>query len=88
MVETVIRWNLNEVMARHHVRGIDLAEEMGVRAATVSSLRKSTALPRIDAERLDSILKALNKLAKPETVDGKIDVSDLIVWVEENDSLH
>lgn len=84
MAQLVIRWQLNEVMARHHIKGKTLAEYLSDREATISKLRNSRTMPRIDGDRLDSLLKALNHLADPVPTDRKIDVTDLICWVEED----
>lgn len=80
---TVIKWSLNELMARHRIKGKDLAVALDVRPATVTSLRQSTKMPRLDSDRLESILVALNSLADKETVTRRIELSDLIEWVED-----
>ena len=74
----MIRWRLKEVMARYDITNIDLAEELGVRKASVSNWRTSKTLPRLGGERFDEICKALSKLA-----GRKIRFSDLFEEVEE-----
>lgn len=63
MGQTLIKWRLREVMARYHIKAIDLAKEMGVSANAVSNLRKSDTMPRLDGDSLNNLCNALNKLA-------------------------
>ena len=74
----MIRWRLKEVMARYDIKGIDLAKEMGVRDASISNLRNSKTMPRLDGERIDQLCKALSKLA-----ERRISFADLYEEVEE-----
>jgi putative transcriptional regulator len=64
VTQTLIRWNLNEVMARYDIRASDLAQEMGVSNNSVSNLR-TRSMPRLSEETLDKLCRALNKLKKP-----------------------
>ncbi len=79
MAQTLIRWRLNEVMARHDIRAKELAEEMGVSPTTVSNLRKRS-MPRLTEETLNKLCKALNKLSHERT---PITPGDLIEYTPE-----
>ena len=63
MAHTLIRWRLREVMARYKIKAIDLAQAMGLSANSVSNLRKSDTMPRIDGDSLNRLCNCLNKLA-------------------------
>ncbi len=78
MAQTLIRWRLNEVMARHRIKGGDLAEFMGVSDNAISNLRKARTMPRIDGERLNQLCNGLNELAKAP--DRIITPTDLIEY--------
>lgn len=56
----VIRWKLNEVMARKRVRNKDLAEALEITENSVYRLRKVDEMPRLTPERLNGICKALD----------------------------
>lgn len=56
----VIRWKLNEIMARKRVRNKDLAKVLGITENSVYRLRKVDDMPRLTPERLNGICKALN----------------------------
>ncbi|MEI2582581.1 helix-turn-helix domain-containing protein [Scytonema sp. PRP1] len=56
----MIRWKLNEVMARKRVRNKDLAEALGITENSVYRLRKVDQMPRLTPERLNGICKVLN----------------------------
>ena len=61
--QQMIRWRLNEVMARYKITGKALAEELKVRQESISNWRTSETMPRINGNKVDSLLKALSKLA-------------------------
>lgn len=77
-MDKVIRWKLNEVMARKRVRNKDLAEALGITENSVYRLRKVDEMPRLAPERLNGICKALNcqpgELLEyvPNDDDGKV----------------
>ncbi len=56
----VIRWKLNEIMARKRFRNKDLAKVLGITENSVYRLRKVDDMPRLTPERLNGICKALN----------------------------
>ena len=74
----MIRWKLNEVMARKRVRNKDLAEALGITENSVYRLRKVDQMPRLTPERLNGICMALNcqpgDLLEyvPHDTDGKV----------------
>lgn len=63
MTQTLIKWRLREVMARYRIKAIDLAKEIGVSPNSVSNLRNSDSMPRLDGSSLNNLCNALNKLA-------------------------
>jgi len=66
----VIRWKLNEVMARRRIRNKDLAEALDITENSVYRLRKVDEMPRLTPERLNGICMALS--CQP---------GDLLEWV-------
>jgi putative transcriptional regulator len=77
---TLIRWRLNEVMARHRVTGKSLAEFLGISTNAMSSLRKAQAMPRIDGERLEQLCIGITRLSK---IGEKVLPYDLLEYVPE-----
>jgi putative transcriptional regulator len=55
----VIRWKLNEVMARKRIRNKDLAKALGITETSVYRLRKTDEMPRLSPERLNGICAVL-----------------------------
>jgi putative transcriptional regulator len=55
----VIRWKLNEVMARKRVRNKDLAKTLDITENSVYRLRREDVMPRLTPERLNGICTAL-----------------------------
>jgi putative transcriptional regulator len=68
----VIRWKLNEVMARSRVRNKDLAEALSVTENSVYRLRKTDEMPRLTADRLEGICQVL-----------RCQPGDLLEWIED-----
>lgn len=69
----MIRWKLNEVMARKRIRNKDLAQALGVTENSVYRLRKTDQMPRLAPERLDGI--CFNLKCQP---------GELLEWVPNN----
>lgn len=67
------RWKLREVMARHGVTVTALAQELGIKPASVSNMR-GDEMPRINGQRLDQIAKAVTALSKRGEVVYGIDL--------------
>lgn len=63
MTQTLIKWRLREVMARYRIKAVDLAQEIKVSPNSVSNLRNSESMPRLDGSSLNNLCNALNKLA-------------------------
>lgn len=78
----MIKWRLAEVMARHRIKGIDLAEYLSVRENAVSSLKNADTMPRIDGTKLNNICLGLTILS-----GEKITPNDLIEYKLNQDEL-
>lgn len=70
----VIRWKLNELMARKRIRNKDLAFALGITENSVYRLRRIDEMPRLAPERLNGICAAL------ECQPG-----ELMEWVSDDD---
>jgi DNA-binding Xre family transcriptional regulator len=64
---TQVKWKLRELMARHKITNVQLAEYLGISKTAMSDLRRADTLPRIDGDRLISIAKGLSELSGEET---------------------
>ncbi|MGA1133298.1 MAG: helix-turn-helix domain-containing protein [Prochlorotrichaceae cyanobacterium] len=76
----MIRWRLNEVMARYRVLAKDLADFIGVSSNVISNLRKSDNMPRLDGERLEQLCIGITKLSK---IGANVTPYDLIAYLED-----
>ncbi len=85
LTQTLIRWRLNEVMARYHIRPKELAETMSVSPTTVSNLRKRQ-MPRLTEETLNKLIKALNELSEEDYLITPGDLIEYIPDSEESES--
>lgn len=75
MDTNVIRWKLNEVMARKRIRNKDLAMELGITETSIYRLRKTDDMPRLSPERLNGLCAAL-----------KCQPGELLEWLPDDDS--
>lgn len=64
MQKAVINWKLIEVMQAHGISPTDLATEMKTSRNAISKMRKNY-MPRMDGEKLNNLLIALNALRRP-----------------------
>lgn len=78
MTKNVIRWKLSEVMARHRIKGKDLANHLGISANSVSALKRAEVMPEIGGERWEQICEAINELSP---MDEECTPFDLIEYV-------
>jgi DNA-binding Xre family transcriptional regulator len=62
----VIQWRLRDVMDSHNISATSLAEKLGVSKNAVSNLR-GVEMPRINGDRLNSLVLALNALRRANT---------------------
>lgn len=84
MAKTLIRWKMSEIMARHRVKGKDLANYLGISANAVSSLRNAFEMPAIGGDRWEQICAGINELSQ---VSEAITPLDLIEYIpQENTS--
>ncbi len=74
MEVNVIRWKLNEVMARKRVRNKDLAVALEITENSVYRLRKTDEMPRLTPERLNGICAVL-----------RCQPGELLEWEPDND---
>jgi DNA-binding Xre family transcriptional regulator len=86
VTQTLIRWRLNEVMARYRIKGSDLAERLELSTNAISRLKNAKTMPRIDGDRLNTLCNALNKLAEDaENLNAEITPAVLIEYVRDED---
>ena len=70
----VIRWKLNEVMARKRVRNKDLALALDITENSGYRLRKTDEMPRLSPERLNGLCAVL-----------KCQPGELLEWLPDQD---
>jgi len=81
MTQTLIRWRLAEVMARHKVSSKDLALELDISSNAVGNLKSADTMPRIDGKRLEQICDAISKLSR---ISERVSPHDLLEWKPED----
>jgi putative transcriptional regulator len=59
MVKSLIEWRLHVVMAEKRVTPSDLAERTGFNRVSISRLKNSLTMPRLNEETLDKLCTAL-----------------------------
>jgi len=85
--KTLIRWKLREVMEKHQIQAKDLAERLDLSQNAISNLRKGE-MPRIDGDRLNSLLINLNQMRSAGSpVIGVIDLIEFSLSLDEAQEL-
>lgn len=80
MNNTLIKWKLAELMARHRITGKAMAEKLQKSETSIAKLRKATKMPRLNSDDLEKLLIAVEELADSETKFRTLELSDLIEW--------
>ena len=75
----VIRWKLNEVMARYRLTNDQLGKQMDRHVTSVSRLRAARKMPRMNGDDLDKLCSVLTGLA-----GEVVGVDSLIEYVPED----
>jgi putative transcriptional regulator len=74
-------WRLSEIMARHGIKGIQLAKKLGISDNTVSKLRTAQEMPYLSGQKLNQLCDALNDLIWESGQSSSIIApSDLITY--------
>lgn len=82
---SMLRWRLNEVMARLRITNQELGEAMGRHEVSISRMRSSDSMPRLDGEALNSLCNALTTISRERGVIGMVGPSDLFEYVPDDD---
>lgn len=73
----MLRWKLREVMARGKLTNRELAQAMGVHETSISRMKTSDTMPRIDGDTLNNLCNALTKLFREKGIDLIISPTEL-----------
>ncbi|MGB5712241.1 MAG: helix-turn-helix transcriptional regulator [Waterburya sp.] len=77
----MLRWKLREVMARAKITNRELAEALCVHDTTVSRMKTTDTMPRIDGNTLDNLCNCLLRLYEEKGIDGIVMPSDLFEFI-------
>jgi DNA-binding Xre family transcriptional regulator len=80
----MIRWRLSEIMGRYHIRTKDLAAKLDITASALSHLKNSRKMPRIDGDRLASLVNGINQILEEQGESDRLTPNDLIEWIPAN----
>jgi len=75
-VLSVVVWKLREAIAKRKITVVALASEMGVCESTISHLKGKDKLPKIGADRIEEIRKAIDNLSRDRY--GECRTSELV----------
>lgn len=84
-LEFRLRWRLNEVMARLRITNQELGDEMGRHEVSISRMRSTDSMPRLDGDALNSLSNALTKISRSRGVPGMVGPSDLFEYSPDDD---
>ena len=81
----MIKWKLREIMARGRITNRELAQYINHHETSVSRMKMSDTMPRIDGATLNSLCNALSKLFQVKGHNVIITPSDLIEYAFDNE---
>ncbi len=79
----MLRWKLREIMARVKMTNRELAHVLGAHETSVSRMKTSDTMPRIDGKTLNHLCNSLNHIYRDRGVDVVISPGDLFEYVPE-----
>ncbi|NER99443.1 MAG: helix-turn-helix transcriptional regulator [Symploca sp. SIO1B1] len=81
----MIRWKLRELMARVKITNRELAQYLGVHETSVSRMKNTNKMPRMDGDSIDALCVALTKICVSRGIPGKITPADLLEFTMDNE---
>ena len=77
----MLRWRLREVMARAKITNRELAAVLQVHETSVSRMKTSDTMPRIDGDTLDNLCNSLIKLYQEKGINELVLPADLFEFI-------
>ena len=81
----MLRWKLNEVMARLRISNKELGAELQRHEVSVSRLRSSDTMPRLDGDSLNNLCTALTLISRRRGNVGSIGPAELFEFTPDFD---
>ena len=76
--KSMLRWRLRELMARGRITNRELAERLQKHETSISRMKNSDTMPRMDGDELNSLCNALTELFRERGQDVVITHVDLM----------
>lgn len=76
--KSMLRWRLREVMARGRITNRELADRLHKHETSISRMKNSDTMPRMDGDELNSLCKALTTIFRERGQDVVITHMDLM----------
>lgn len=78
--KTMIRWKLRELMAKYKITNRQLAEALDKHETSISRIKTSDTMPRLDGEQLNDICQGLTICLWKKRINRLITPEDLIEY--------
>lgn len=76
--KSMLRWRLREIMARGRITNRELAQRLHKHETSISRMKNSDTMPKMDGAELNSLCKALTELFRERGQGVVITHVDLI----------
>ncbi|OWY63383.1 hypothetical protein B7486_53425 [cyanobacterium TDX16] len=76
--KSMLRWRLREIMARGRITNRELAQHLHRHETSISRMKNSDTMPRMDGEELNSLCSALTQILRERGLDVVITHVDLM----------
>ena len=77
----MIKWNLGQIIATYRISKSRLAELIDVQPSAITNLCKSSNMPRIDGNRLNGLINAINDCLSEMNNSAIISLNDLLEYI-------
>jgi DNA-binding Xre family transcriptional regulator len=83
--KSMLRWRLRELMARSRITNRELAQYLSRHETSISRMKNSDTMPRMDGEELNSLCNALTAILRNRGQELVISHQDLLDFTPDTD---
>ena len=81
----MIKWNLGSIIDAYGIKQADLAKKVDSNRASISNLKNKKTMPKIDGNRLNDLINAINNCLSEINNPTRITLCDLVQWIPDDE---
>lgn len=81
----MIKWNLGSIINTYGIQKSNLADKAGLSPGAISNLKNKKTMPKIDGNRLNDLINAINNCLSEINNPTRIALYDLVQWIPDDE---